>query len=103
MIRSFIRSLAASVSPFPPRFHSSEEFFAAVDDLRARLERAGHVDAARELGEGLSGLNGLTDGWAFLLESIERVRATSATSFGAEEQRDFRRIRAAVRRLVFRG
>ena len=85
-----------------PRFQSHEEFFAFVEHLLERLERTGHADAVIELREGLSTLNGLTDGWASFLETIDRVQLTSAKSFATDQQRDLRTIRAGVVRLVSR-
>jgi len=54
-------------------FRSNEEFFQAVADLMAKLEAGGHVQAAAELREGLGCLNGLTDGWALFLDSIQKL------------------------------
>ena len=55
-------------------FASSEELFDAVRALAARLDSAGEVRAAADLRNGLAAVNGLTDGWAELLEALERLR-----------------------------
>jgi hypothetical protein len=83
-------------------FRSSEEFFQAVDALIARLEGAGHQEAARELRDGLRCLNGLTDGSALFLDSIEKVQATESERFTREDQQALETIRARVHVAVYR-
>jgi hypothetical protein len=90
--------LAHLVAPF----ESSEDLFGAVRDLRARLEAGGHAGAATELGDGFRLLNGLTDGWALFLDSIETVRADHSKQFAPQEQADLERIRKAVHAAVYR-
>ena len=81
---------------------SNEEFFRTVDVLLARLEASGHQQAVAKLRDGLSGLNGLTDGSALFLESIDSVQTTEAKRFDPDDQRALERIRAAVHRAVYR-
>ena len=83
-------------------FRSSEEFFRAVEALIARLEGAGHQEAASELKDGLRCLNGLTDGSALFLDSIENVRATKSERFTREDQQALETIRARVHVAVYR-
>jgi hypothetical protein len=83
-------------------FQSNEEFFQAVADLMARLEAGGHPQAAAELREGFGCLNGLTDGCALFLESIQRVQATHARRFARDEQKALETIRRAAHRAVYR-
>jgi hypothetical protein len=58
------------------KFGSTEEFFQAIRNLAADLERNGRREAATELMGGFSCLNGLTDGWGLLMESLERIQTT---------------------------
>ena len=83
-------------------FRSNEEFFHAVTGLLTKLEVGGHGQAAAELRAGLGCLNGLTDGWALFLESIERVQATHSERFARDEQTALETIRAAVHTAVYR-
>ena len=83
-------------------FKSNEEFFQCVKDLIARLELHGHREATTELRAGFGCLNGLTDGSALFLESIEKVQAADIGQFDREEKRALRAIRAAVRAAVYR-
>jgi hypothetical protein len=83
-------------------FRSSDEFFQAVDALIARLEGTGHQEAARELRDGLRCLNGLTDGAALFLDSIEKVQATESERFTREDQQALETIRARVHVAVYR-
>jgi hypothetical protein len=83
-------------------FRSSEDFFHAVDALIARLEDAGHHQAASELSDGVRCLNGLTDGSALFLDSIEKVQATESKRFAREDQQALETIRARVHVAVYR-
>lgn len=67
---------------------------------RRRPGRRG-FSAAAELEEGLSGLNGLTDGWAYFLEHLEK--ADKALPAGAGElRRELQAVIGAARRAVHR-
>jgi len=83
-------------------FQSNQDFFRAVDDLMAKLDVDGHRQAADELREGYSCLNGLTDGGALFLESIEKVRKTHAALLSPDDRRALEAIRAAARKAVHR-
>jgi hypothetical protein len=54
-------------------YQSNEEFFQAFQELIRRLDDGGNSQAAQELRQGFSCLNGLTDGWALLMESIQKT------------------------------
>ena len=81
-------------------FESSQDLFAAVTDLMKRLEAGGHVQAVAEIRDGYRCLNGLTDGWALFLESIEKVEATHAARWPRDEQNALKLIRESVRDAV---
>jgi hypothetical protein len=83
-------------------FRSHEELFQAVRDLIAALEAGGQPQAAATLREGFRCLNGLTDGWALFLESIEKVRATEGKSLAREHREALEAIRTAARAAVYR-
>lgn len=83
-------------------FRSPDEFFFAVERTVAELNRMGRSAAAAELVEALGYLNGLTDGWALFLESVERISATLSSELGAECPRDLDDLREAARVAVFR-
>ena len=67
-----------------------------------RLERGGYAREAAELRRGFGCLNGLTDGAALFLDSIERVEATAAARFTAQDREVFREIHKAIYRVVYR-
>ncbi|OFV81008.1 MAG: hypothetical protein A2Y78_00495 [Acidobacteria bacterium RBG_13_68_16] len=83
-------------------FRSNEEFFQAVRDLIATLEAGGHPQAAATLRDGFGCLNGLTDGWALFLQSIENVQATESKRFSPGHQKALEAIRAAAHAAVYR-
>ncbi len=83
-------------------YRSNEEFFDAVRNLIGRLEAGGHASAAAELKEGFGCINGLTDGWAMFLESVEKVQRSHARAFAAEERDILQSIRKAAHKAVYR-
>ena len=83
-------------------FQSNEEFFQTVEALIASLELAGNQRAADEVRDGYRCLNGLTDGSALFLESLERVQSTQSDGLSREDRQTLERLRAAVHRAVYR-
>jgi hypothetical protein len=77
-------------------FESSEDFLHAVKDLMTSLRASGHQDAIAELKQGFKYLNGMNDGWALLLSSIDTVHAKFAPHFAPEEREALAGIRAEV-------
>ena len=85
-----------------PNCKSNEEFFAAFRSLVARIERQGHVEAARELRTGFACLNGLTDGWALLMESMDRTIKASQREIETQEMAELRDMLLVVKKVVYR-
>ena len=81
---------------------SNEEFFQTVKELISKLELNGHQDAASQLRDGYSCLNGLTDGWAHFLESIDSVLANATKGFDQADRQALKVIRVAVHKTVYR-
>jgi hypothetical protein len=82
-------------------FTSNEALFDAVRGLIKQMKAAGQVRAAEELEDGMSCLNGLTDGWGLFLESIDKARKMSG-GLAASQKATLEDIRAAVDRIVYR-
>jgi hypothetical protein len=80
-------------------FASNEELYEAVRALASQLASAGDARAASGLREGLAAVNGLTDGWALLLEAVEDADG-AALAPGAREALAL--LRTEVRRVVRR-
>lgn len=70
--------------------------------LIAKLEGDGHAEAAQELREGYGSLNGLTDGWARFLESIDRVRKDFSAGFCRDDRESLTMIRTVAHNAVYR-
>ena len=81
---------------------SNEEFFAALRALIDRLEKQGNIVAAQELRSGFACLNGLTDGWALLMESIERTIAANRGKIGKADMLELRDMLKGVKKVVYR-
>lgn len=77
-------------------FQSSEEFLRAVKDLMTRLRAAGHEEAIAELKQGFKHMNGMADGWALLLSSLDTVQAKFGPRFAHEDREALAGIRAEV-------
>ena len=81
---------------------SGEEVFAAARRLVGELRAAGWAGAAAEVQEGFSGLNGLTDGWAYFLEHLEKAdKALPAEAGGL--RKELRAVIRAARYAVYGG
>jgi hypothetical protein len=83
-------------------FKSNEDFFEALRDLIGRIEKQGAFDAAKELRNGFSSLNGLTDGWALLMESLERTTRDNRGVIGKQEMSELGEMLKVVRKVVYR-
>lgn len=66
-------------------FESNEELFQAVNELIAHLEKSGFNSSALELKKGFQSINGLTDGWALFLESIECVQKSHSINIDSND------------------
>jgi hypothetical protein len=84
-------------------FQSSEEFLHAVKELMTRLRASGHDDAIAELKQGFKYMNGMADGWALLLSSIETVQAKFGPRFTPDEREALAGIHAEVYSNVTRN
>ena len=85
-----------------PDFQSNEAFFAAFRDFVARIEKQGHAETAKELRDGFACMNGLTDGWAMLMEAMKRVVAGQRGKIEGPELAELRRMLKAVTKTVYR-
>jgi hypothetical protein len=85
-----------------PDFKSNDEFFPAFRDLVARIEKQGHAEAAQELRTGFGCLNGLTDGWALLMESMDKTIAANRDKIDGREMTELRDLLRVVRKVVYR-
>jgi hypothetical protein len=84
------------------RFQSIEEYYAFVDSLATRMEGDGRTEAAMEVRKGLLALNGLTDGWGALMESLERTIAQEGQKLASDQSADLQRAFQVARAAVYR-
>ena len=83
-------------------FKSNEELFQAVNDVIAKFEKNDSNSAAQELKKGLQSINGLTDGWALFLESIEHVQKNLSPNIDPNDRSNLQAIREAAYFAVYR-
>lgn len=67
-------------------YKDNQEFFKDVRALQSELESHEEIEAAKEIRRGLSLINGLTDGWAMFLESLNKVNSEYSSSFTTEQK-----------------
>jgi hypothetical protein len=82
-------------------FKSNEELFQTTDELIAALEVNRNSLAAGELRSGMRALNGLTDGWAAFLESIQKVQKQYSSQLDSSQKSTLKNIHQAVYRRVY--
>lgn len=83
-------------------YSSNEELFQHIRDLATQLQSQGQAAAAQSLQEGLSSLNGLTDGWALLMKSISHAIQLCGGSLQSELSSQLNDVLAVVKKMVFR-
>ncbi len=83
-------------------FNSNEELFEAIRKLQKELLADGNKEAVSEIEEGFSCLNGLTDGWALLLESLNKAKNEYGSKFSIAQKKDIEKIYSCVRKVVYR-
>ncbi|PHS62110.1 MAG: hypothetical protein COB09_15460 [Thalassobium sp.] len=83
-------------------FRSNTELFDAVNSLKSELAASGMTDASSCLEKGMSGLNGLTDGWAYLLEHLESVNGEHGSELSSDQREKLNQITGTVHKVVYR-
>jgi len=83
-------------------YESNDEFFQAIRSLAARMEKDGHAEAARELRDGFACLNGLTDGWAMLLDSVNKVLAGHGKALAPADAAELKQMSRSIKKIVRR-
>lgn len=84
------------------QFHNNQEFFDFVHRLARDLEQDGNVAASAALADGISCINGLTDGWADFLEAVEKVQRNWSGSLSESDAERLERVREAAQLAVYR-
>jgi len=83
-------------------FQSNTDLFQAIEELQASLASSGNEQASNQIAEGMSSLNGLTDGWAQLLESINFVKREFSSTLSKDQNKEIGIIESTVHNLVYR-
>ena len=83
-------------------FQSNMELLDAIEALQMSLVSSNNEQANALLAEGMSSLNGLTDGWAQLLESADLVYKQFGTELTQVQLQELKIIQSAVSTVVHR-
>lgn len=81
---------------------STTELQRSVANLVTKLNKHGHTEAATELQDGLSCLNGMTDGWAALADAIEKVISDYAKTLSTGDLQELEKVSVVVKDIVYR-
>ena len=85
------------------QFQSNQEFYEFVRVLAQDLEESGKQSASMMLTDGLACINGLTDGWAAFLESVENVQRSFGEELKSSDAERVEEIRMAAHKAVYRS
>jgi hypothetical protein len=83
-------------------FSSNSEFFEYIENISRRLAREGNVAGSKRLMDGMSCVNGLTDGWGMFMDAIASVLESPGQSLSVESEAELREALATIRPLVYR-
>jgi len=81
-------------------YSSFNDLLFDIEDLIFRLDSLGETAAAARLREGVSCLNGLTDGRAELLKAMEAVLAEYGRDFGPADLKELKSLTKELRKTV---
>ena len=84
-------------------FKSNTELFEPIEKLRKELSSSGCEEAGNLISEGMSGLNGLTDGWAYLLEHLDSTKQKYGSALSPEQSAKLAQIQSIVYKVVHRS
>ncbi len=84
-------------------FQSSLELIEYINQLKSNLIESDNTQASKVIEEGLMALNGLTDGWAMLLESIELVQSEFNSELNEYQLTMLDTIQNSLRKVVYRS
>ena len=84
-------------------YHSNSELVEAIEILKKDLASSGHEEASALIEEGLPGLNGLTDGWAYLLEHIDLTNQKYGSVLNSKQSANLSEIQKVVHKVVHRA
>ena len=83
-------------------YNTHEEFFRDFKAVTRKIEQNGIPEAAQILRDGFSCLNSLTDGWAMLMDSIEKVISEFCGSLSSDDMKELNELLEVVKFAVFR-
>ena len=81
-------------------YKNNQEYFEAVEAFCIELSKSNQKSASECIHEGLSCVNGLTDGWWQFLNSLEKVKVNHSQSFTLEQTTIFDSLVAAAQDAV---
>ena len=83
-------------------YKSNEEFFKAYLDLVQGIEGNGQLEVAQSLRKGLSYLNGLTDDWTLLMDTIEVAVTDNQDVIDPSDMKELEEMLKLERKIVYR-
>jgi len=84
-------------------FQSNLELIEYINKLKSSLIESDNILASKAIEEGLLTLNGLTDGWAMLLESIDLVKNEFNSELNECQLKMLNIIQNSLHKVVYRS
>jgi len=78
--------LSTALYEMKKKYIDNQEFFDDVRAFQIELEGPGEIEAADEIKDGMNLINGLTDGWAMFLDSLNMVKADFSSSLDSAQK-----------------
>jgi hypothetical protein len=83
-------------------YKSNEDYFAKLNTLAGQMEQSGHVGPAARIRQGILCVNGLTDGWAMLMEELDAIVIQYGKILPQDQLSELERALEAAQKAVFR-
>jgi len=84
------------------KYRDNQAFFDDVRAFQIELGRLGEIEAANEIKDGMNLINGLTDGWAMFLNSLNKVKAEFSSSLNPAQKDKLDVFINLTRKAVYR-
>ena len=85
------------------KYQTTAELVKAITRLKDDLILTGNDSASSKLVEGLSYLNGMTDGWAQLLEGLNTINDCCSNELSDDQISKLNDIQNEVNKIVYRA
>lgn len=83
-------------------YHSNQEFFEDINRFQHELSNSGHENLVNDIQKGLGCINGLTDGWALFMKSLEGIADKYSSELSDANKQQLSEFLEITKKIVFR-